>query len=236
MIKLSGIFARFDEEAGSYVFTKLGSAAIIVAIVILMVIAAYIAGRKQIKISIRELAVSAILIALAFVTSNIKLFEAPMGGSVTLFSMLFICLIGYWYGIRIGLLAGLTYGFLQLIVDPYVISLPQMLIDYMFSFSALGLAGIGHHLDKKLDFKIFELGGLQIGYVIGLLGRYFFAFLSGYVFFGEWAPKSMGPVVYSLAYNGSYLGIEGGITLMVLLIAPVSKALKVAKNMVNPEK
>ena len=201
-----------------------------------MVVGAYFAGRNKVKISIKELAVSAILIALAFVSSNIKLMKAPMGGSVTLFSMLFICLIGYWYGIRVGLIAGLTYGFLQLIVDPYIISLPQMLIDYLFSFTALGLSGIGHHLDKKFDFKIVEFGGLQIGYIIGVLGRYFFAFLSGYVFFGEWAPESMGPVVYSLVYNGAYLGIEGAITLILLSIAPVSKALKMARNIVNPEK
>lgn len=65
-----------------------------------------------------------------------------MGGSVTLFSMLFICCIGYWYGLRTGIMTGVAYGLLQLISDPYIISLPQMITDYILAFGALGLSGI----------------------------------------------------------------------------------------------
>ena len=44
----------------------------------------------------KKLVFSAMGIALAMVTSYIKVWEMPMGGSITLMSMLFICLIGYW--------------------------------------------------------------------------------------------------------------------------------------------
>ena len=50
------------------------------------------------KITTKQLVFSSAAIALAMVTSMIKLFELPMGGSVTLLSMLFITLVGYWYG------------------------------------------------------------------------------------------------------------------------------------------
>ncbi len=46
------------------------------------------------------------LVALAFVTSYVKVFELPYGGSVTLFSMLFIVLIANWYGAKTGILVG----------------------------------------------------------------------------------------------------------------------------------
>ena len=85
-----------------------------------------------------------------------------MGGSVTLFSMLFICCIGYWYGLRTGLMTGVAYGLLQLISDPYIISLPQMITDYLLAFGALGLSGL--FCNKKY--------GLIKGYIAGVLGRY----------------------------------------------------------------
>lgn len=78
----------------------------------------------------KKLVFSAMGIALAMVTSYIKVWEMPMGGSITLMSMLFICLIGYWFGPKYGLLAGAAYGLLQFIVDPYMLTIPQVILDY----------------------------------------------------------------------------------------------------------
>ena len=63
-------------------------------------------GGNSFKMSTQQLVTCAIALALAYVTSYIRVFKLPFGGSVTLFSMLFIVLIGYWYGLRIGLLTG----------------------------------------------------------------------------------------------------------------------------------
>lgn len=158
-------------------------------------------------------------IALAMVTSYIKVWEMPMGGSVTLLSMLFICLIGYWFGPRYGLITGIAYGILQFVVDPYMVSLPQVLFDYPLAFGALGLSGF--FSDKKY--------GLQIGYVAGVLGRFVFSTLSGVIFFASYAPEGMNPWVYSSLYQGTYLGAEGIVTLIILSIPPVSKALASVK-------
>ena len=86
----------------------------------------------------KKLVFSAMGIALAMVTSYIKVWEMPMGGSITLMSMLFICLIGYWFGPKYGLLAGAAYGLLQFIVDPYMLTNPQEILDYPLAFGALG--------------------------------------------------------------------------------------------------
>ena len=225
------LFAKaVDDGYGGkmYVPTTLGYVAIIAAIVIALLIASsLIIGKREKKVSAKQLAVSAICVALAFLTSNIKLFSFPFGGSVTLLSMLFICVIGYWYGFGAGILTGVAYGFLQMIVDPYVLTLPQLLVDYPLAFGALGLSGIGYHFDKKHKY-----GGLLIGYICGVLGRYFFAFISGWIFFGEYAWKGWGAVVYSLAYNGAYLGAEAAITIVIIAIPYVQRAFKNVKTII----
>ena len=49
-----------------------------------------------------------------------------------------------------GLTAAFAYGILQLVVDPYIISVPQMLVDYLFAFGALGLSGLFSKYDDGL--------------------------------------------------------------------------------------
>ena len=205
---------------GAYDLTTAGYTALILVFIALLLAGAAVFGTKK-KMSTKQLVFSAMAIALAVVTSMIKLFDLPMGGSVTLFSMLFIVLIGYWYGFGGGLTAALAYGVLQLLIDPYILSFPQMLVDYILAFGALGLAGLFHNSKH----------GLINGYIVAVLGRYFFAFLSGWIFFGMYAPDTFpNAVVYSLVYNGSYLGAEAIITLIVIAIPPVAKALETVKK------
>lgn len=200
-------------STGGYILTA------VVCFLILVLISALNSKKK--KIDAKKLTFAAAAIALAVVTSFIKIVHFPMGGSITLFSMLFVVLIGYWYGPAVGIMAGVAYGLLQLIIDPYILSLPQLLIDYPFAFGALGLSGF--FSSKK--------HGLILGYLAGILGRYFFAFLSGVIFYGVYAADwGMSPIPYSLAYNGIYIGAEGAITVAVLLVPAVSKALSQVKT------
>ena len=213
-----------DEEWGNYFeLTGAGYGVLVAVMVAILLIGCMISntdGKK--KISTKALVFSAMSIALAMVTSMIKLIDMPMGGSVTLCSMLFACLIGYIFGLRTGLMAAIAYGFLQLVVDPYIISIPQMFTDYIFGFGALGLSGI--FSEKK--------NGMLRGYLLGVLGRYFFTFLSGMIFFGSNAASyNMSVPVYSLVYNGAYLIPEALITVVIILMPPVNKALLKVKAM-----
>lgn len=216
-----------DEEWGNYFeLTEAGYGILIACMAALLLAACFLSGKtkegKKIKLGTKQLVFSSMAMALAMVTSMIKLVDMPMGGSVTLFSMFFICLIGYWYGLKGGLMTAVAYGFLQLIVDPYIISIPQMLTDYIFAFGALGLSGIF----SKSRY------GLLKGYVAGVLGRYFFTFLSGMIFFGSYASSyNMTAPVYSLVYNGSYIGLEALFTLMLAALPPVSRGLDRVRKM-----
>lgn len=205
----------------SYNLTKGGYALIVVlAILAFVLISCFLNTENKFRMSVKQLTVSALCLALAFVLSNVKLFKMPMGGSVTFFSMFFVAFIGYLYGPRIGFASAFAYGLLQLVVDPYIISVPQLMCDYVLAFSALGLAGFFHN--KK--------GGMIKGYILGVLGRFFFSTLSGVLFFADYAPENMSPVAYSAAYNGAYMGAECAITVMILLIPVVHSALNRIKN------
>lgn len=196
-----------------------GLLTVVVLICLLIAIALFLQP-KQIrskKFTTHQLVFSSVAMALAIVTSMIKLFEMPLGGSVTPFSMLFIVLIGYWYGPKAGLMTGFAYGLLQFVLSPIFYSIPQLIVDYPLAFGALGISGF--FSNKKY--------GLQIGYIAGVLGRLVFAWLSGILFFASYAEGTgMSVPIYSLAYNGSYLGVEGAITLVILCIPPVAEALK----------
>ena len=171
--------------------------------------------------NVKMITFSAICIALATVTGMIKLLHLPMGGSITLLSMLFACLPGYFYGWKTGLAAAVAYGILQFVTGPYVLYPIQVIVDYPLAFGALGLSGF--FAERKY--------GLQAGYAAGCLGRWFFAFLSGWLFFGEYALEGWSPVVYSAVYNIIYIGAEMVITLIIISIPPVYKALKRVKQL-----
>jgi len=194
---------------------------IVIAVLVIVCLAAVWIRRKDAsetssKITTRQLVFSAIAMAIATVLSMVKLFEAPMGGSVTLCSMLFIVLIGYWYGPKVGVLTGVAYGLLQFVMHPLFYAPIQMLLDYPLAFGALGLSGI---FFKSKKFALVK------GYVIAVICRYAFAVISGAVFFGSYAPEGMPVIKYSLLYNGSYLGLEALITLIIIVLPPIKNGL-----------
>ena len=212
-----------EDSDVTYNLTVAGYVAL--AAVMLVVFAAGCMFRdKNKKMDAKQIAFCAMAMALAVVTSMFKIIDMPMGGSVTLFSMLFIVLIGYWYGISAGMTASIAYGVLQLIVNPYIISLPQMFLDYIFAFGALGLSGIFAN----------SRNGLVKGYIAGIVGRFFFSFLSGWIFFAVYTPEFFNSAaLYSLAYNAAYIGAEGIITIIVIMLPPVKKAILYVKQTGN---
>lgn len=207
--------------------TTAGSAVTAAILIVVLVAAAMFAAKseekKEKKMATKQLVFCAMAIALATVTSMLKIFSFPFGGSVTLFSMLFICLIGYIYGPAAGILTGVAYGMLQFLIEPYVLTPVQVLVDYPLAFGALGLSGF--FSNKKY--------GLIRGYILGIIGRYVFAVISGWIFFGEYAWEGWGALPYSMAYNACYIFAEGAVTVIILLIPAVTKALGEVKVMAN---
>ena len=206
--------------------TTAGYAISIVLAIIGLLVALYFAGKHSAKkkFTTQQLVFSALAIALAFVTSYIKLFAMPWGGSVTLCSMLFIVLVANWYGVQTGMLVGFAYGIMQFLQEPYVLSVFQVCCDYVFAFAALGVAGF--FASKKK--------GLVKGYIAAVLARGFFHSLGGYLYWMSYMPdnfpKSLS-AIYPIVYNYSYLLGETVITLIIISVPAVAKALDKVKIM-----
>ncbi|HWT73783.1 MAG TPA: energy-coupled thiamine transporter ThiT [Mobilitalea sp.] len=210
----------YSETEVYYTPTLAGNIALFVLVLLFFVAMAAFTG-KQKKIKVKQLVFSAMAITLAAVTSFIKFAQLPYGGSITFFSMLFICFIGYLYGTRAGILAGIAYGFINLILGPVILHPVQLLLDYPIAFGCLGLAGV---FSKSKS-------GILKGYALGVFGRYVCHVLTGYLFFYMYAPKGMNAFVYSLGYNATYILPEAIVTILILAIPPIQMALNEVKRM-----
>ena len=169
----------------------------------------------------RMLCEGAIMVALALVLNQLKIFRLPNGGSITL-EMLPIFFFAVRWGVGPGLLAGFAFGLLQMFIDGAVAwGWQSLLLDYLVAFTPLGLAG----LFKGKDWGIFA------GTVLGSVVRFIVHFISGITIYAIVAPTELfnmtftSPWMYSLAYNGSYMAIDMALCLVVfgLLYKPLKR-------------
>lgn len=187
---------------------------------IIALIAASFLLKKSIKkenFSTKKLTHASLCIAASFILSYIRFYHWPQGGSITPASMLPLMIFAYIYGPAEGILAGMVYGILQLIQDPFIVHWVQVLLDYPLAFGAIGLCGY---------FK----NNFSMGVIAGGFGRIFFHFLSGVFFFASYAPSGMNPIVYSLIVNGTIVGTEVGICFVVSLIPQIKNAVLKIKS------
>jgi thiamine transporter len=144
----------------------------------------------------------ALMVAVAFVLSFVKIYDLPQGGSVTLGSMVPILLFAARRGAGPGIMVGAVYGMLQFIIEPVFVHPAQLVFDYPLAFGALGLAGLfGENVLK--------------GAFAGVFGRFVSHFISGVIFFAQYAGEQ-NVYLYSAAYQAGYLVPEFIISVLVL--------------------
>lgn len=162
--------------------------------------------------TLRVMLYGALCVALSFALSYVKLFPMPMGGSVTLCSMLPICLFACAFGPKYGFLAAFAYGVLQVIQGAYVVHPVQFVLDYFLAFTALGLASL---FPKKY----------ALGMAVGGTARMLCSVVSGAVFFAAYAAEAgwNNAWVYSFVYNLTSIGVETALCVVVALLPPVKK-------------
>lgn len=211
-----------SQEDGSFALGTAGYYALVAVLLVALILCAIIVDRKQknTKFSAKRLAVCGVCLALGFVLSYIK-FEMPYGGSVTAFSMLCICIIGYFYGIKAGLLSAVAYSILQFFQSggSYMLSPFQVCCDYFFAFTALGITGFFYKKENKF----------VLGYLLSIFVRGLFHTIGGYLYWMDYMPENFPQsiaVLYPIVYNYSYILLEGIITVVVLQIPAVKKMFK----------
>jgi thiamine transporter len=131
--------------------------------------------------------------ALAYLSHSF--FSLPQGGSINL-GMVPIFWLALRRGPKIGIFAGAVLGIVDLAIEPFVVHPIQFLLDYPLPFSCLGLAGF---------FRKFSTVGPVIGVAVGGTTRFLCHFTSGMVYFANYAPTGVSPIVYSIVYNGTYM-------------------------------
>lgn len=223
-----GVFYGTDIDGDGYYNSDTSSVNQIVlylsAVVLLVLIvgAAFLFGKNDAKgfgatVSERTKSISyaAVCIAMSFALSYLRIVKLPQGGSVTIASLLPLMIYSYMFGTKKGVFAGLIYGILQAIQDPYIIHPAQFLLDYPVAFSAIGLAGMFANV-KRLE-KVPQVQFL-LGAVVASALRFVSHVLSGVFAFSAYAADAgMNAWVYSLAYN-SFVFIDIAIAIVVGVI------------------
>ncbi len=183
---------------------------------------------------LRKMTECALLIALATTLSLFKLYEAPLGGSVTLLSTLPIMFISVRHGLVRGLCSAFIYSLIQLWLGSgnlaYVPTawgvIGCIMLDYVLPFTLLGLAGLftkrgGQTMGSKMLRTV-------AGCLFVTLLRFGCHFLSGAVVWyeitkaGEWNAyvKTVGLWTYSFVYNITYMGPDGALAVLFSAYLP----------------
>ena len=209
----------------------------------------------------KRLTESAMLIAVAIVLELVsKMFipEMPFGGQVTLVSMLPVVLISYRHGVKWGLVAGLGYAMIEMLLGAKTVAaafqpgyfgdgtmilnaLIMCVLDYLVAFTALGLGGAFRNRTENPGL------GLCLGSVLALSARYVSHIASGYILFSGWAEwfftqegfpawgaslvASLSPDMLGLVYSVVYNGMY--MVPEIILTAIVSLFLARAKGIVT---
>ena len=198
-----------------------------------------------------KLVFSALMVALSVVLSMFKI-EFLYGGSITIFSMVPLVLVAQMYGVPWGLLTGVVYGLIQMVMGlknfGYVTGLESYamvaVFDYIVAFGVIGFAGITRKIKNRAV-------AASLGAVIACILRFFCHFFSGITVWKalEWndAPAFISermlqpdlvPYTYSLMYNGGYMFPELILTAIgsAILCTIIFEAFKIDVNDTSSKK
>ncbi|MBQ9228454.1 MAG: energy-coupled thiamine transporter ThiT [Eubacterium sp.] len=147
----------------------------------------------------KRLTTTGVLIALGTILSLVKVFEWFFGGSITLASMVPLCVLGYMYGVKWGLFSGFIFSVIQAILGATssqafagmydsenptksVLQIVAMaLLDYIVAFSVIGLSGMFKNKIKN------PTASIALGSGVAVLLRLAAHFLSGFILWGSYA-------------------------------------------------
>ena len=209
----------------------------------------------------KRLTESAMLLAVAIVLelfSKMFIPEMPFGGQITLVSMLPVVLISYRHGVKWGLVAGLGYALIEMLIGARTVAaafqpgyfgdgtmllnaLIMCVLDYLVAFTVLGLGGMFRDKIKAPG------AALALGSVVALGARYVSHIASGYILFSGWAEwfftqegfpawgaalvESLSPNMLGFVYSLVYNGMY--MVPEIILTAIVSVFLARAKGIVT---
>lgn len=150
---------------------------------------------------------SGLMLSMATVLSMVKVLDLPYGGSITAFSAVPLLLVAYRHGLWQGLLTALAHGLIQLMLGASTLSYATsptaaaaiILLDYILAFTVLGLGGIFRRSCSNQGAAL-VLGALLTGAL-----RYALHTIAGCTVWAGLSIPTEAALVYSLAYNATYM-------------------------------
>lgn len=203
---------------------------VIAVLVIIAGVAYLLAVRRRPQhppMSTQVMVETALVVALAATLHILKLWQMPAGGTVSL-EMLPILVIALRRGARVGVTAGVLFGVVDVVLEPFVVHWVQFLLDYPLAFAAVGLAGVwasGWHRAFRNNGSGTRTAWITAAAVVtGSAGRYVAHFVSGVVFFAT--TLGGGPLAngHSAFENPAALAAAAGYSAVYNLYVPLSAA------------
>ena len=165
--------------------------------------------------TVRTICEIGIFAALGFVFDELQgaIFAGvfPSGGSIG-FAMIAVLIIAYRRGLIPALLTGFVMGAFDLLTKAYVIHPMQVMLDYIFPYMLVGLAGLFKPLFDKATTKGNKILWLLAGTLVGGLLKFTSHYLAGIFFWSnpayfEWGLNDIGLVIFLTAVTVGFLPI-----------------------------
>lgn len=192
----------------------------ILLILCLIPLVLYIIKMKNYKFSTKEIVVVAMFSAMSYMLSLIPIVRYINGGGINMFSMLPLLIVSIVFTREAGLTAGFITGIISMMMGGIIIHPAQVILDYILPYMALGLSDIFGKEDKRK---------VALGCLLAVLLNVLSHFLSGIIFFGQFAPEGMGAALYSFLYNFSGHGVEGILCIVIMSLLPMKNIKKLSK-------
>ncbi|MBR5452854.1 MAG: energy-coupled thiamine transporter ThiT [Clostridia bacterium] len=183
----------------------------------------------------------AMMVALSAVLGMMVIYEAPYGGSVTLFSLVPMLIIGFRHGAKWGFAASFVYSVINLLLglkNLAYIPTPEGIIaciflDYIIAFTFIGTAGFFKNMRIVKNDNVNFVLTTTVGTLVATILRFVCHVVSGAVIWYSLSKvwyaddpthivNQYGPWLYSVIYNLTFTGPE---VVLTLLATPVLRKL-----------
>jgi len=186
------------------------------------------------KIKLVALIEAAFFAAIAMVLDLLPSIHITPAVSIS-FAMVPIFILAFRWGFRVSFISGFLWGLLQVVTgDIYFLSLDQFLIEYFIAFAFAGFAGLFHGVIQKAlqqGSKLSVATWVVLAVFVGSLARYFWHFVAGVIYWGDYAPEGTSPFMYSLIVNGgTMIGAAVLCSIVLILLVSASKRIILKKG------
>ncbi len=186
----------------------------------------------------------AILMICSLGFSYMILIHFKEGGDVTWFSMLFLYLIGYFFGGLRGMAAAFVFSVLKFFGDlefGYVDTahMTAEIFDYLIGYTVIGIGGFfahpfdkaarGEHENRYYVGKRTEDHYLVIGFLVAAILRFISSVANFVIFYSRADLNFWRNLREALLYCLGYVGVETVMTLILISIPWVAKAAQYCK-------